>query len=304
MEDKVFEVNSNVPAIADDTLLAVAKMAESRIDAVIKIKQLALKVTNARDWNDQQGNPYLQVSGAEKIANLFNISWGFLTPEPLYEQDDDGHYTYTFQGRFSLGGRTAEFEGSRSSRDSFFKQNLYKKDADGKSKLVREKTIDERDNKRDVKMAALTNLLGNGITRILGIRNLTWEDLEMYAGIKKEQVSKVEYKNKGDKPPLTQPGKKSDKQEPVEGDQTVIVKIGEITSRDGKKKDGSPYTIFTIFDDTGTKYGTFDTKFADLAKLSKNEEIPVNITYTEGQFGRKITNLVAVERTPGDDPID
>jgi hypothetical protein len=201
--NEVTVVEGGLSAIADDTLLAIAKMAEARIDAVIKIKQLALKVTNAADWTDQQGKPYLQVSGAEKIANLFNISWGFLTPEPLYEQDDDGHYTYTFTGRFSMGGRTIEVEGSRSSRDSFFKQYTY----DGDKK--KEKSIDERDNKRDVKMAALTNLLGNGITRLLGIRNLTWEDLEIFAGIKKDQVGKVEYKKGGQKAPLQEPGKKN-----------------------------------------------------------------------------------------------
>jgi hypothetical protein len=203
---QVYEVSStdSVPAIADDTLIAVARMAEARIDAVIKIKQLALKVTNARDWTDQSGNPYLQVSGSEKIANLFNISWGFLTPEPLYEQDDDGHYTYTFKGRFSMGGRSIEVEGSRSSKDSFFKQNLYQ---DGK--LLREKSVEERDNKRDVKMAALTNLLGNGITRLLGIRNLTWEDLRAFASIEKDQVGKVDYKTKGEKKELQKPGQKS-----------------------------------------------------------------------------------------------
>lgn len=188
--------DGGVPALADDTLIAVAKMAEARIDAVIKIKQLALKVTNPRDWSDQNGNPYLQVSGSEKVANLFNVSWSFLTPEPLYEEGPDGHYTYTFQGRFSMGGRSIEVEGSRSSKDSFFKQNKYAED--GKKT---EKTIDERDNKRDVKMAALTNMLGNGITRLLGIRNLTWDDLEKFAGIKKEQVGKVEYKKDGLKAP-------------------------------------------------------------------------------------------------------
>ena len=201
--NEVTVVEGGLSAIADDTLLAIAKMAEARIDAVIKIKQLALKVTNAADWTDQQGKPYLQVSGAEKVANLFNISWGFLTPEPLEEQDDDGHYTYTFKGRFSMGGRTIEVEGSRSSRDSFFRQYTY----DGDKK--KEKSIDERDNKRDVKMAALTNLLGNGITRLLGIRNLTWEDLEIFAGIKKDQVGKVEYKQGGKKAPLQEPGKKN-----------------------------------------------------------------------------------------------
>jgi hypothetical protein len=106
------------------------------------------------------------------------------------------------------------------------------------------------------------------------------------------------------KPPLTQPGKKSEaKTEAAKTEeQTVTANVGEITSKDGKKKDGSPYTIYTIFDEVGTKYGTFDTKFADLAELSKQEGFPVEITYTEGKFGRNITNLIAVERVPGDDP--
>ena len=107
----------NLPeiSIADDFLIQVAEQAERRIDAVIKIKKVALKVTNARDWTDQQGNPYLMSSGSEKVANLFNISWRI--DEPTYEEDPDGHYTYTYKGYFSLGSRTAEAEGSRSSRD-------------------------------------------------------------------------------------------------------------------------------------------------------------------------------------------
>ena len=101
-----------------------------------------------------------------------------------------------------MGGRSIEVEGSRSSKDSFFKQYLYET---GKER--KEKPIDERDNKRDVKMAALTNLLGNGITRLLGIRNLTWDDLEKFAGIKKEEVGKVEYKTGGTiKPPSEKNG--------------------------------------------------------------------------------------------------
>jgi hypothetical protein len=60
MENEVMVYDDNIPAIADDNLLRVAEMAERRIDAVIKIKQMALKVTNANDWNDQGGKPYLR----------------------------------------------------------------------------------------------------------------------------------------------------------------------------------------------------------------------------------------------------
>jgi hypothetical protein len=236
--DQDIEVYRDTAPIADDSLIAIAKMAEARIDAVIKIKQLALKVTNPRDWTDQQGNPYLQVSGSEKIANLFNISWSFLTPEPLYEQDPDGHYTYTFQGRFSMGGRSIEVEGSRSSRDSFFKQNVYVND------VKREKTIDERDNKRDVKMAALTNMLGNGITRLLGIRNLTWEDLKKFAGIEKDQVGKVEYKKDGVKAPQEKGATSSEPEKPEAELRAELVSMCEVIGKvDGLKPEEILYSL-------------------------------------------------------------
>jgi len=191
------------PVFADDALIQIANQAEARIDAVVKIKQVALKVTNVDDWVDQQGKPYLMASGSEKIANLFNISWRIDEPVIDKETDPDGKefITYTYKGEFSLGGRTIEVEGSRSSRDEFFKKYIWEN-----GKKTGEKPLD----RRDLKMAALTNLLGNGITRILGIRNLTYEDLEKFAGIKKENVKGIQYKEQGEKKEYKQPQTKSD----------------------------------------------------------------------------------------------
>ncbi|MFA5323952.1 MAG: hypothetical protein WC373_14870 [Smithella sp.] len=202
MENELVVYDDNVPAIADDSLLRVAQQAEQRIDAVIKIKKMALKVTNPRDWTDQGGNPYLQVSGAEKIANLFNISWRI--DEPICETEDDGHFTFTYVGTFTIPGRSIQVTGSRSSKDPFFKKYEWN------NGVKTEKPISAID-RRDVKMAAMTNLLGNGITRLLGIRNLTYNDLTEFANIDKEQIGKVEYKGKnGDKPPVSAPQKKGD----------------------------------------------------------------------------------------------
>jgi hypothetical protein len=167
-----------------DDLVQVAAHAEARIDAVMKIKKVALKVTNAMDWVDQRDKPYLMASGSEKIANLFNISWRLLSPEPAVELESDGNYTFTYSGEFSMGSRTIQCEGSRSSRDKFFTQ--YDKER-------KERLVSDRDNRRDVKMAAFTNLLGNGITRILGIRNMTYADLLEFAGIKQADLQKVVY---------------------------------------------------------------------------------------------------------------
>jgi hypothetical protein len=205
MEKDMIVYDENVPAIADDSLLRVAEMAERRIDAVIKIKQMALKVTNAADWVDQNGKPYLLVSGSEKVANLFNISWRI--DEPTVETEADGHFTYTLRGIFSIPGRSVSAEGSRSSKDPFFKKYEWIKE-EGKPDKKTEKPISAID-RRDVRMAALTNLLGNGITRILGIRNLSYEDLEKYAQITKEMIAAINYKKNGkEKPPIAEPQKK------------------------------------------------------------------------------------------------
>lgn len=176
----------DVSAIADDTLISVAEKAEQRIEAVNKIKRLALRVTNQNDWIDLAGRPYLQASGAEKIARLFGISWRI--GEPIYEELEGGHFSYTYKGEFTLGNTTIEVIGSRSSKDGFFKRH----DKDGQ--VLPPSEID----RGDVKKAAFTNLLANGITRLLGLRNLTWEDLKE-AGISKEQTASVEYKGKDKK---------------------------------------------------------------------------------------------------------
>lgn len=183
-----------------DDIIQIAEQAEARVAAVVKIKRAALMVTNGGDWVDQNGKPYLMASGAEKVANLFNISWRFLAPEPVKTMDADGeNFTYTYSAEFSMGTRSIQVEGSRSSKDKFFMQYEYgEKGADGKATRT-EKSVYNRDNERDVKMAALTNLLGNGITRLLGIRNLSYADLQEFAGISPEMIGKVEYKSKGEK---------------------------------------------------------------------------------------------------------
>lgn len=173
------DVLSSTPAIASEDLITIAEQAEKRINAINKIKTIALKVTNQFDWIDQNGRPYLQVSGAEKIARLFGISWRI--DEPVFEHEEGGHFSYTYKGYFTLGGVTIEAIGTRSSKDGFFKRY------DKEKKELPPSEID----KGDVKKAAYTNCIGNGITRLLGIRNLTWDDI----GIKQEEISsRINYK--------------------------------------------------------------------------------------------------------------
>jgi len=178
-----------LPPLADGSLVSIAEQVEKRFDAMNKIKKVALKITNANDWVDQNGKPYLQASGAEKVARLFGISWRI--SEPIMETLEGGHYNYTYKGEFSIGGTMIEAIGTRSSKDGFFKQYRYE-GPDGNKKRI-ELPASEID-RGDVKKSAYTNLLANGITRILGLRNLTYEDLAEFAGINKSQIASVEYK--------------------------------------------------------------------------------------------------------------
>ncbi|GAH14703.1 unnamed protein product, partial [marine sediment metagenome] len=111
--------NKNLPiGIGADNLIQMAEFAEKRVGAINRIKRVALKVTNVRDWTNQNGNPYLQVSGSEKVARLFGISWR--VDEPQLTTEEDGHFSYSYKGYFTFGLATIEFEGSRGSKDPFF----------------------------------------------------------------------------------------------------------------------------------------------------------------------------------------
>lgn len=189
-----------LPAIADNTLIAVAEQAEKRVEAMQKIKRMALKLTNPHDWVDENGKPYLQASGGEKVARLFGISWRI--SEPVRDSIEGGHFTYTYHGEFSLAGASIEAIGTRSSKDGFFKKYEWKGEGEKRTRV--ELPVSEIDP-GDVKKSAYTNLIGNGITRLLGIRNLTYEDLKEFAGITKEQITSVEYKKYGK--PSTNQGK-------------------------------------------------------------------------------------------------
>lgn len=278
---------SQVPAIADDTLLAIAEQAEKRADAMNKIKKVALKMTNKHDWTDQGGKPYLQVSGAEKIARLFGISWRI--DEPVIEHEEGGHYSYTYKGYFTLAGATIEAIGTRSSKDGFFKKYEYKKGENGEKSEKMELPASAID-KGDVKKAAYTNLLGNGISRILGIRNLTYEDLNEYAGITADMISKVGYKKEG----------KANKPIASEGATLSTIIVKDVRKKEGKSKAGKSYTVYTIIDQEGGEYKTFSESFAIVAKQAKENLDSVDVTYTTNQYGHDIENLTLTEPKGGD----
>ncbi len=151
-----------------DNILYLAERADRYIEAMNKIMKAALSITTEKDWVLIGGTPYLQESGATKVARLFGVNWQFLG-EPKVEVDSEGYKTFTYRARFILNNQFIECEGSRSAKDDFFVKQ-------GKDKPL--KKPDEIDI-RDVKLSAYTNCINNGIKRLIpGLRNIDISTLE------------------------------------------------------------------------------------------------------------------------------
>jgi hypothetical protein len=178
---------NNLPEVLEGDLVVqeqdVISMAERSIDRWQRVIGIALKITTHRDWVNQNGNPYLVHSGAERIARQFRVSITNVRKEKIWSEDEKGerYYMWVYEGTVSipsLGSQSAV--GNCSSRDTLYgmKNREFKPLSQ----------IDEP----SVMKAAHTNLIVNGITHMLGLRNLTWEQLDD-AGIKKDAVVNVEY---------------------------------------------------------------------------------------------------------------
>lgn len=165
-----------------DNLLYMAEKADSWVKAMNKIMVAALGITTEKDWVLIGGTPYLQESGALKVARLFGISISLYPGYPVTDTDKDGYKTFTYKARFLLKDQFVDCEGSRSMKEDFFA-----------GKGEKRKTPDAIDE-RDVKMAAYTNCLNNGVKRFIpGLRNLSIETLSD-AGLDTQKIKGYTFK--------------------------------------------------------------------------------------------------------------
>jgi hypothetical protein len=183
---EVMKVGQDVDIINMET--DVLAIAEKRSTMLKRFIELSLKHTNKTDWVDQNGKPYLTASGSEKIARLFGVKVHSVNYRKVHSQDDRGDfYIYEYTGVAELPSKFDSIEavGTCTSRDVFFAK-----------KGQEWRKLSEIDESNIMK-AAYSNLLVNAITRLLGIRNMTWEQVEVAGVFKRSDVQKVEYQNGG-----------------------------------------------------------------------------------------------------------
>lgn len=181
--------------LSQEEMLALA---ERRMELLDKVITMALSSTNERDWVSQEGEPYLMGTGSEKIARRFGIKMVGLEKEKEII-DNKGNYKYTFVAEFKLGKNDSIMAiGSCTSRDKFFSR------AKGRIRTL------EEINPHDIEMKGYTNLLNNGVKRLLGLRNLSWQQLKD-AGLDIDKIVGVQYGNghkTDDKKKVTTPTEK------------------------------------------------------------------------------------------------
>jgi hypothetical protein len=157
----------------------------ARIQAVSSVIQgctlASLQRTNHLDWRKMGDKFYMEASGAQKIRPIWGIYYRNrqVTREPY----PDGNYAYLVTGKVGskvldqlYGEVVIEVDGGRSSNDPFFKGKDGNKEVDP----------------LDVRKASLTNWEARAVTSLLGLKNVSAEDLKKN-GVNVEAVQSVEY---------------------------------------------------------------------------------------------------------------
>lgn len=200
---------------------AMLKAFQDRALFVDGVRKEALCRTNAVNWlarKQKDGNTTysLMGPGAERIRTVAPI--GFINKRRRVDEwrkDDGPGYTIYYEADVYLGnakGGLLPVIGSCSSDDDFFSTEYKRLDYnadnpehtlalesgegsltnDKKTLLIRRRIPAGEVTKENIEKSALTNLIVNGVTRVLGIRAITAEELTA-VGVAVDKIGGFEY---------------------------------------------------------------------------------------------------------------
>lgn len=245
---------------------SVIAIAEKRIAAMERVKKVALRQLKPSAFTDWNGTPRLTADAAEHVGRHFGVSWKDIKKERIETRDEDGpFYFYMMSAVFSLPNTIdyAEAVGTAGARDDLWATRW---EGEGKD---RKKTVlpVEQINEQDVIKKAISNMIANGVPRLLGMADLTYEDLAE-VGIKEEDVKSIRFKGKT-------------------GDAT---KAGEFTAEDQKTADSLRHMLTEMSDKNEAKGRALLKKFSAFTMKDKEtgeqKEIPGRERVDELTAGR------------------
>lgn len=180
---------------------AMVRQAEEAVEAVRKVKALALRVTSFADWKKLGPNAYLQKSGAMKVARLFGISFKDMKVSRGDRKKENGDTVAVFTAEVTaeFNGKTVKEIGVVDSEKDFYSSGGTAENGD---KIT--KPFDDR-NFANMQKHSVSNAMGRALRSILGLDGIPWE--EAVAALGNETASKagaVSYGGKSaERPPET-----------------------------------------------------------------------------------------------------
>jgi len=163
-----------------DMLQATSMMAAAQRQIV----ETAVGITTPKDWTNQGGKPYLTEPGAMRVASVLPIKTFCISPprKQFGTESDHPYYIYTceYGAAWKNGLGEASAIGTCSSKDM-----LYAKRGEDFLPMAE---VDEP----NVIKKCCTNGRNNAVKRLLGLQNMTWQELEAL-GIKQSDVTSVKY---------------------------------------------------------------------------------------------------------------
>lgn len=169
--------------IPDDPMAVL----EARNRMMERLLSYAIASTHAGQWQMLGDKPWPTGPACEAMARRCAVSWDKPEAEKRDTSDEAGPaYSWTYRSRFFLPGGLDSIwaEGHCSSRDQFL--------GTGATNNPRALPDVEEGN---IRQAAMTNMVVNGVTRLLGVRNITQERLDALLGAgASEAMGKVSYR--------------------------------------------------------------------------------------------------------------
>lgn len=284
-EDAIETASLDLNQSAFDAIVKFSEQTDKIGKALDNVRAFFFKRAFSGDFVSHNGKT-VNVSGpgAERILSslgLMGVSWSLTSWEKHKDEGRDTNgdwYTHWYSAEAQIGNmRPGRLEGRAGSRDKLFgyKQGKWKDLSDVKEP--------------DIQMAARRCVYKELVRIGLGLRNIPIQDA-VAMGLDEKKISRIEFGSEGetkvDAAPVGTP-----------------VTIKDVKAFKGTNKTtGKPYVKYSVEDDRGAKYNTFDEKIAEKARalIGKQAKIGYEVT----KFGNDIKALVAAEDGPDPEPSD
>lgn len=169
-------------------MLEVIRQRQKNKKELIKI---AIQQTNEEDWILQGGKPYLEGTGAEKIAPIFGVRVTGIVRSIENGVDEDGttvgmkwrRFRHDATGEIAVGNRVVY------SLQGLFGSSWTKDDFFGKTKTGFKPLADI--DMRDLEYKSYTDLMRVAVVRLVGLRSVTVDELKA-AGLDLTKIKDVQ----------------------------------------------------------------------------------------------------------------